>query len=102
MKTSFFFYICCLDFFAILAFPRLCCAAESHPVSPTLSNAREPAPNFVWIIADDMSPDTGTYGATNIRTPHLDAVAAAGQRFTRAYTSLQALAVYFMPRKRIA
>ena len=87
MKTSFVFHFCCLAFFAILAFPSLCCAAESHPVSPALSNAREPAPNFVWIIADDMSPDTGAYGATDIRTPHLDALAVAGQRFTRAFAT---------------
>jgi len=42
-------------------------------------------PNFVWIIADDMSPDTGAYGSTDVDTPNLDRLAAEGRRYTRAY-----------------
>ena len=44
-------------------------------------------PNIVWIIADDMSPDTGAYGLANIRTPNLDTLSAHGRRYTRAYAS---------------
>lgn len=44
-------------------------------------------PNFVWIIADDMSPDLGTYGVAGVKTPNLDRLAAAGWRYTRAYAS---------------
>lgn len=44
-------------------------------------------PNFVWIIADDMSPDTGAYGLKDVNTPNLDRLAAEGRRFTRAYAS---------------
>ena len=44
-------------------------------------------PNFVWIIADDMSPDTGAYGTAGVNTPHLDRLAAEGRRYTRAYAS---------------
>ncbi len=44
-------------------------------------------PNFVWIIADDMSPDTGAYGLAQVSTPHLDRLAAEGRRYTRAYAS---------------
>jgi uncharacterized sulfatase len=51
------------------------------------SSAATPPPNFVWIIADDMSPDTGAYGATDIDTPNLDALAAQGRRYTRAYAT---------------
>lgn len=29
-------------------------------------------PNFVWIIADDMSPDPAAYGVKQVSTPHLD------------------------------
>lgn len=40
-------------------------------------------PNVVLIVADDMGyADAGCYGATDIRTPHLDRLAAAGTRFT--------------------
>ncbi|HCN27856.1 MAG TPA: arylsulfatase [Verrucomicrobiales bacterium] len=44
-------------------------------------------PNIVWIVADDMSPDTAAYGMTGVSTPHLDRLAAEGARFTRAYAS---------------
>ena len=44
-------------------------------------------PNLVWIIADDMSPDIGAYGLSQVRTPHLDQLASEGRRYTRAYSS---------------
>ncbi|MDH4476365.1 MAG: sulfatase-like hydrolase/transferase, partial [Verrucomicrobiaceae bacterium] len=44
-------------------------------------------PNIVWIIADDMSPDTGAYGLAQVKTPHLDRLAAEGRRYTRAYST---------------
>jgi uncharacterized sulfatase len=44
-------------------------------------------PNFVWIIADDMSPDTGAYGVKQVSTPNLDRLAAEGRRYTRAYAT---------------
>jgi len=44
-------------------------------------------PNFVWIIADDMSPDTGAYGLKEVNTPNLDRLAAEGRRYTRAYAT---------------
>lgn len=43
-------------------------------------------PNIVVILADDMGyGDLGAFGAPNIRTPHLDAMAAAGQKWTSFY-----------------
>ena len=44
-------------------------------------------PNFVWIIADDMSPDIAAYGAKGVKTPNLDRMAAEGRRYTRAYST---------------
>ncbi len=44
-------------------------------------------PNVVWIIADDMSPDTGAYGLADVSTPNLDRLAAEGRRYTRSYAS---------------
>jgi len=49
--------------------------------------AAAPPPNLVWIIADDMSPDTAAYGAVGVHTPNLDRLAAEGRRFTRAYAT---------------
>ena len=44
-------------------------------------------PNIVWIIPDDMSAHFGTYGETAIETPHLDAMAERGVKFTRAFVT---------------
>ena len=55
--------------------------------------ARRPArgqsaarPNFLWITAEDISPDLGCYGDPYARTPNLDKLSAQGARFTHAFT----------------
>ena len=40
------------------------------------------SPNVVWIIADDMSPDTAAYGVSQVHTPHLDGLGASGDPAT--------------------
>jgi arylsulfatase len=54
----------------------------------TRSHAAEPArPNLLIIVADDMGfSDAGCYGG-EIATPHLDALAANGLRFTQFYNT---------------
>src|SRR5579872_4370761 len=43
-------------------------------------------PNVVIILADDIGyGDVGCYGATKIKTPNLDKLAAQGLRFTDAH-----------------
>lgn len=45
-------------------------------------------PNIVLILADDMGySDLACYGAVNIKTPHIDQLAAEGIRFTRFYNN---------------
>ena len=61
---------------------RLCLALFA--LCTSLSAAQ---PNFVWIIADDMSPDIAAYGAKGVKTPHLDRLAAEGRRYARAYST---------------
>jgi arylsulfatase A-like enzyme len=52
--------------------------------------AAEPAkrPNIVFILADDLGwADLGCYGSTYHQTPHIDALARRGLRFTQAYAA---------------
>ena len=44
-------------------------------------------PNIVWIIPDDMSANFSCYGETAIQTPHVDALARRGMKFTRAFVT---------------
>lgn len=45
-------------------------------------------PNIVLILADDQGyGDLGCYGATDIKTPHIDRLASEGTRFTSFYVA---------------
>ena len=45
-------------------------------------------PNFVFILADDLGIDgLSCYGSDQFKTPHIDALAAGGLRYTNAYTA---------------
>ena len=59
-------------------------AASAQPSGPSA----EPPPNIVLIYADDLGyGDVGAYGATRLRTPRIDALAAQGLRFTNAHSA---------------
>ncbi len=44
-------------------------------------------PNFLFIIAEDMSPNLGCYGDPDAITPNLDAFAARSIRYDRAFSA---------------
>jgi arylsulfatase A-like enzyme len=45
-------------------------------------------PNIVFVLADDLGyGDIGCYGATKVKTPNLDKLAAQGLRFTDAHAT---------------
>ena len=57
----------------------------------TSENVQEPTkmekPNIIYILADDLGyGELGSYGQQIIETPHLDALAAGGMRFTQHYS----------------
>jgi hypothetical protein len=50
------------------------------------AQAKPSPPNIVLIVADDLGyGQLGSYGQKQIRTPHLDRLAAEGTRFTQFY-----------------
>jgi len=63
-----------------------CCLLLGLGVS---AHAADPpqGPNIVFILADDLGyGDTGCYGATKVKTPHIDRLAREGRLFTDAHS----------------
>lgn len=62
-------------------------AACSALLAPFLT-AQPRKPNLIVILADDMGyGDIGCYGSPDVPTPHIDALARSGVRFTDGYVS---------------
>ncbi len=58
--------------------------ALCHSVAQTMGTGLQP--NIILILADDLGyDDIGCFGSGDIRTPHLDQLAAGGARFTGYY-----------------
>ncbi len=71
------------------AIPRRACLAVLSMslmlgMQPSAS-AAETRPNVLMIIVDDLNTALGSYGHPTAVTPHMDALAARGVRFERAY-----------------
>jgi N-sulfoglucosamine sulfohydrolase len=51
--------------------------------------AAKPAskPNILWIVGENLKLDLGCYGAKNVKTPHLDKLAANGMRYTKVFST---------------
>jgi arylsulfatase A len=63
----------------------LLCVVASITAHRVVAQPAAP-PNIVIIFADDLGyGDIGAFGAPNIRTPRLDAMAAEGQKWTNFY-----------------
>lgn len=63
----------------------LACSILLHAGAVSQSHSN-PAPNFIFIFADDMAYETiAAHGETDIDTPHLDRLLKKSTRFTRAY-----------------
>lgn len=83
---------------AVMVVASIGCGTESAPQeaepaphaeanSPPASEPSLP-PNFVVLFADDLGyGDLGSFGHPYIRTPHLDQLAAEGQRWTDFYVA---------------
>ena len=52
------------------------------------ATAKPKQPNIIFILVDDQGYyDLGCYGATEIKTPRIDAMAKEGMRFTDYYAA---------------
>lgn len=69
---------------AIILAAITACAEEQKPVMPDQNDA--PMPNVLLILLDDLGyADLSCQGSPDVRTPHIDALAASGVRFTAGY-----------------
>jgi len=60
-------------------------AAAAPAFLPAAATRR---PNFIVIVADDLGcHDLGCLGAADLKTPHIDALAASGARFVNWYSN---------------
>lgn len=55
-------------------------------ILPGQLQASPDRPNILWLIVEDMGPEIACYGTPEVRTPHLDRLAATGVRFATAFT----------------
>jgi iduronate 2-sulfatase len=44
-----------------------------------------PKPNILFIAIDDLRPELGCFGGKEVKSPHIDKLAAGGTTFNRAY-----------------
>ena len=69
--------------FAVVSYCLLLLPVSAQRQSkPTLKSKY----NVLFISADDLRPELGSYGNPIIKTPNIDRIAARGTQFNRAYT----------------
>lgn len=57
---------------------------------PAVSGVERPKPNVLFIMVDDLGKEwISCYGAEEIQTPNIDALAAGGMKFNNAYSMPQ-------------
>ena len=44
-------------------------------------------PNILWIVGENLKLDLGCYGASHVKTPHLDDLAKNGVRYTKVFAT---------------
>jgi len=65
--------------------PRLVLLALAFALGSAVALAAD-KPNILWLTSEDHGPEMGCYGDVNARTPNVDALAAKGMLFKRAWS----------------
>ena len=87
MRRALIRHACLLAGIVLASVPSLARAQTAPAASPQASR-----PNVLFIMADDLNNDMGTYGHPIVKTPNLDRLAARGVRFDRAYNQFRCAA----------
>ena len=58
------------------------CFALALLVTASAADPTPRRPNILWLAGENLAHDLGCYGEKNVRTPHLDRLAAEGVRYT--------------------
>lgn len=67
---------------------RIAVAIAVASVSLSAASAEPDRPNFVFFLVDDLGwADVSCFGSSFHETPHIDALAAAGMKFTAGYAA---------------
>lgn len=56
-------------------------------IFPAAALAGPDRPNILWLIAEDLGPDLSCYGNPDVKTPHLDRLAAEGMLYRYAFAT---------------
>ena len=70
---------------AHMTFQRIPLREITQPRKVSAEATGNNRPNILFIVSEDNSEHLGCYGEQRVHTPHLDALAADGVRYTRAY-----------------
>lgn len=68
-----------------IAVTALLTFAAARGAEPAEKPAEARKPNVLFLIADDLNCDLHCYGHPQVKTPHIDRLAARGVRFEHAY-----------------
>ncbi|MEM7374244.1 MAG: sulfatase [Bacteroidota bacterium] len=63
----------------------LVCSCSTH-IQEGRSTSKQ-KPNILWIAIENFKLDLGCYGAKNVHTPNMDALAADGIRYTNVFST---------------
>ncbi len=69
---------------SVIRYFVILCVLGSLVIRPS-AHAAPARPNILFIAIDDLRPELGCYGSPIVKSPNLDALAADGMLFERAY-----------------